>query len=378
MTMKPNTNGIARNIAQAARAGDETRALALLKRHPEAAKTWQPLMDACFFEREKLVAALLKAGADPNILSKTSHRHRPLHRVIEHKVTMPKSQAHERIIGLLLKAGADPLARGTHHDWTAVALAVCGGEPRFLPHLAKHLKQRDVWTAALLGDAARVKALVAQDRKLATARDAGGWTPLLYASASRLHQKDAKAAAGLRMIAKLLLDAGAEPNEHLLYAGKWPLPALYWATGWSNHPELAEALLKAGANPNDGEALAHSAEQGHTLCLELLLKHGCDPNHQHAEAGNTALYFVLAYTNIQGVSWLLAHGADPNVRCGKHRETALHAAARRGCNPKLLQQLLDHGAKLDARDAQGRTPFKAAQTAGKRHAAIFLKAAGGN
>ncbi|MCZ7647157.1 MAG: ankyrin repeat domain-containing protein [Planctomycetota bacterium] len=364
----------AKQIAAAARSGDEARALKLLKRHPEAAKDWQPLMDACFFEREKLVAALLKAGADPNVLSKTNHRHRPLHRVIEHKKTLPKSKAHERIAGMLLKAGADPLLRGTHANWSAVALAACGGEPRFVPLLEKQLKRPDIWTAAAFGDLARVEALLKQDQQLATARDETGWTPLLFACASRRHQAEPKYGTALREIAKRLLKLGASANEAFLFEGKWPLPALYWATGWANHPELAEILLKAGANPHDGESLHHSAEGAYTRCLELLVEHGCDLNHKHETARNTALHFVIMWTSIQGVPWLLEHGADPNLKCGKDQETALHAAARRGLNEKFLKLLLDHGAKLDLKNGKGLTPFQVAQQAGKRNAAAFLKA----
>ncbi|GMV83791.1 MAG: hypothetical protein AMXMBFR7_49750 [Planctomycetota bacterium] len=361
-------------LVEAARAGDAAHARKILKAHPEAARDWKPIMNACFYGQPELVQMLLKAGADPNILSKTPHRHRPLHRTIEHKKTLPKTKAHDRVVEVLLAAGADPLQRGTYHRWTALALAACGGEPRFVAPLRKALPSLDLWHAAALGEAARVKALVKKDPKRATERDADGWTPLLWACASRMHATDSKAAHGLLEIAAFLLERGAKPNDAFLFEGKWPLPALYWASGWSGNAKLTELLLQAGADPHDGESLHHSAEQMHTDCLNALLAHGCDVNHRHYTAGNTALHFLISYTSLQGVTWLLEHGADPNVRCGKDGETALHAAARRGCNEKLLAKLLAHGANPAAKSKQGRTPLQLAQTAGHRNAAAFLKA----
>ena len=56
--------------------------------------------------------------------------------------------------------------------------------------------------------------------------------------------------------------------------------------------------------------------------------------------------------------WLLDHGADPDVRCDRElRETSLHVAARVGQAPRVVELLLDHGADVHARRADGRSPW---------------------
>ena len=64
-----------------------------LKKNSSLAKDWKPIMDASYGGSADVVSLLLKNGADPNILSKTAHRHRPLHRAIEHKKTSPSMGA---------------------------------------------------------------------------------------------------------------------------------------------------------------------------------------------------------------------------------------------------------------------------------------------
>src|SRR5262249_32385392 len=46
---------------------------------------WKPLMDAAFRGDAATVRKLLAAGVDPNVVSSTAHRYRPLNRAIERK-----------------------------------------------------------------------------------------------------------------------------------------------------------------------------------------------------------------------------------------------------------------------------------------------------
>ena len=56
---------------------------------------------------------------------------------------------------------------------------------------------------------------------------------------------------------------------------------------------------------------------------------------------------------------LLGAGATADVASGPTGGTALHQAARRGC-VSVAQALLDHGATIDARDAEEQTPLRRA------------------
>src|SRR4029077_14590687 len=84
---------------------------------------------------------------------------------------------------------------------------------------AARMLARDPWmagydfrTAVILGDAVRVREMLAHDLGLATRPDhKTGWTALHAASASQWHRLDPARAGGLTEVARLLLDAGADP-----------------------------------------------------------------------------------------------------------------------------------------------------------------------
>ena len=83
------------------------------------------------------------------------------------------------------------------------------------------------------------------------------------------------------------------------------LSALYGAAGRNHDAELTRMLLDAGADPNDGELLYHSLENP-CACTRLLLEHGA------RVTGSNALYHVLDFDNVAALELLLKHGGDPN------------------------------------------------------------------
>jgi ankyrin repeat protein len=141
-------------------------------------------------------------------------------------------------------------------------------------------------------------------------------------------------------------------------------------------------LLEAGANPTDGESVFHAAERYHVEALELLHEYGVELN-ETGEWGNSPLHFLLNWWDVdanrpveQGLVWLLDHGADPNVRSGRERETALHAAARRGQPDRVVRLLLEGGADVNARRADGKTAWLLARRGGFDGIAAMLEGAG--
>jgi hypothetical protein len=105
-----------------------------------------------------------------------------------------------------------------------------------------------------------------------------------------------------------------------------------------------------------GQTLLHDAAMaGEAECAAVLIRSGSDPDATEPE-GHTPLY--RASTG-EVTRVLLAAGATVDVPSGPTRGTPLHQAARRGFGT-VATALLDHGAKVDARDSKGQTPLRRA------------------
>jgi ankyrin repeat protein len=341
---------------------------------PAKVKTsdWKPLMDAALAGDVERARRLLDGGADPNVLSTTPHRYRPPHRAIEHKKTMPKHVGHERVVALLLERGADPKLRATRGLMTALQLAAFG-EPRFVPLLRPYFEPLDIFNAAALADEERVAGLLKEDRSLASTGDEAGWQPLHYCAASVMFRQRPELKSALARIARMLIDAGADPMASWMYDGAWPLRPLYFACGASNNDEVARVLLEAGADPCDGESVYHASDEGHAECLALL-ERSIKPKKLAKEA-TMCLANQLHWGSTRGMRWLLAHGADPNGLGTMYGDSALHAAARSGASERVVGMLLAHGGDPRVKNREGKDAIQLARAARKARVVKQLEAA---
>ena len=151
--------------------------------------------------------------------------------------------------------------------------------------LAEHpeLAAATIHTAAAVGHVAGARDLLAADPSLAS--DEGGpyeWEPLLYLAYSRIDSTDP--AHSTLEVARLLLEAGADPNAGYLWESEYPFTALTGAFGEGengvNTPPhqhaltLARLLLEAGADPNDSQTLYNRQWSPDDDHLELLVEFG--------------------------------------------------------------------------------------------------------
>jgi ankyrin repeat protein len=329
---------------------------------------WKPLMDAAFHGRAEQVKKLLAAGANPDVLSTTAHRYRPLHRAIEFKKGLARGAQHEEVVKVLLAAGADPKRRATFSNVTALQLAATQS-PQFVYLLLEHFKPLDIFHASAVCDAKRVEELLRQDKPLARAIDVNGWTPLHYAAASAMYQLDPKHLAAQVRIVKALLGAGADPTAKFLFEGKWPIPVLYHCCGQHDNPAVARVLLEAGTSPLDGESVYHAADEDHRQALELI-EQFTDPK-KLADECTKCLRTQLHWGRTRGARWLLEHGADPNSLHPESGESALHAAVKRGASKHVIALLLSRGGDPKRKNEKGKTAIQLA--AGKPRIAEQLR-----
>ena len=159
---------------------------------------------------------------------------------------------------------------------------------------------------------------------------------------------------------KLLLEHGADPNGQLRTS-----------TLFRAHTP-GEPTLGQGATP-----LMRAARNGDAAAMRLLLEHGADPtlaqkNHTTAlmlaaGLGRGLGVFAKDYATeaqmVEGLKVLLDQHVDVNAS-NDSGQTALHFAALN--SDATVRILAAHGAELDIKDKQGRTPLDFALGAGGR------------
>jgi uncharacterized protein len=256
-----------------------------------------------------VVSRLLAAGANPNIVSSAG----------ESPLMVASRAGRVDIVKALLEHGADVNAMEKVRGQTALMWAVSQRHPDVVRMLLEHgadvgARTRSnpqlLYTGESSG-AGRNRA----DWVMETI-DRGGSTALMFAA----RQGDTESA-------KLLLAAGANPNE----VAADGMSALVLA-GYSDHANVAAALLNKDANPNSADAgftALHTAVlRGDTELVKTLLTYGANPNSRISKGtpitregedwilptplvGATPFFLAAKFLEIDIMRALVKAGADP-------------------------------------------------------------------
>jgi ankyrin repeat protein len=379
-----------------------------------------PLELAAINGNSTIVAALLKSGADPTavktggqtILMTAARTGNPdvVRLLLEHgpgdvnaretsygetALMWAASENHPAAAKLLIEHGADVNLRSTKLDYAKDRFGL-EGVTTVLPHGS--------WTplmyAARQGSSAAARVLADNGASL-NLKDPDGTTALIFAIINSHFDT-----------AALLINKGADPNladstgMAALYAAVdmstlgevYGRPARQPSSGDTSALDLIKLLLNHGANPNgqlrtptlfrahtpgepnlgDGATpLMRAAKNGDAAAMRLLLENGADPelaqkNHttalmMAAGLGRGLGVFAKDYATesqmIEGLQVLLDRHVNLNAT-NDAGQTALHFAAL--SSDATVKLLAEHGAQLDIKDKQGRTPLDFALGAGGR------------
>ncbi|XP_013000327.1 ankyrin repeat and SOCS box protein 9 [Cavia porcellus] len=151
--------------------------------------------------------------------------------------------------------------------------------------------------------------------------------------------------------ASILLMHGAQVNA---MSTDWHTPLFNACI--SGSLDCVNLLLQNGASPHSESDLAspihEAAKRGHMECIEALVAYGANINHNISHLG-TPLYLACEKQQLACVKKLLESGADVNQ--GKDLDSPLHVAARM-YSEELACLLMDFGANIQARNAEGKRP----------------------
>jgi len=368
-------------ISDAVKSGDIETVRSLLRSHANvntpAADGTTALHWAVEADDIELVQMLLKAGAD----AKAANRYGVT------ALSLAATNRDAPMVSILLKAGADANA------------ALPGGETVLM-------------TAAHAGDAEVLDALIAHGANVNARELSYGETALMWAASENhaqavrlLIRHGAEVDAKSHGFSQAKDRFGLEGVVTILPHGNWT--ALMYAARQGSR-EAADALIEAGANPNDADPdgttpLLTAIDNGHFDTAAMLVEKGANPN-QADSAGEAALYAAVDMNTLGEVygrpsrqstdklsglglmKFLLEHGANPNAQLRSaalqrahtpgepslaEGATALMRAAKNG-DAEAITLLVEHGANVNLPAKNHTTPLMFAAGLG-RGIGVFAK-----
>ena len=290
---------------------------------------YTPLHYGVMKTRPGVVALLLEAGADPDVVNNQAKT--PLDLAI--------SGSKDEIIDLLLEAGAavEPPVDGIHvlawnNEVIGVKLHIYAGTDI---DQADELGNIPLLLAVEKGHIGVLELLIKHEANLEVS-DPDGFTPLIM-SAELNHPE----------LLQLLLDAGAD----IAAEDKAERTALDWAIIMQSAE--AETILRENAAPSSAEKSFIAAIQTNNIdAVKALLKKGVDVN-EPAYTTKTPLHYASHSRNKDILKLMLIEGADLEAKTEQGFTPLSYAI---GLNhPDNCRILLEAGADVDAIDNWKRT-----------------------
>ena len=291
----------------------------------------RPLWYAVSYDHLEIVNALLENGLDLNLTNESSKR------TILHEAVSSSATETGAIILALLEHGADPLAIDDH-GITAWHAAAASGNLEVLKVLTQHMQRTKnleirneqgetaLFVVVKSGSLGNTQFLLRSGAN-PDAQNARGETPL-------------RIAAGYRTERGRILEPDSNLEELVLVLQAFSL----------------EYVASANRENCDGMTRLHvAAQHGRHIIIEYLLSKGALVDVISAD-GFTPLYMAVEAEQEDAVRALLDRNASAEF-CGPHRCTPLHMAASQAQGIGIARLLIDKGARVDALDENGSSPY---------------------
>jgi uncharacterized protein len=153
------------------------------------------------------------------------------------------------------------------------------------------------------------------------------------------------------LIATHLLDIGLGLDDPAFTEGAWQATPLWFSIARGRNLLLATFLLERGCTP---EFCLYAAVWNEDLeAIALLLRHGALVDDRSTE-GETPLLGAVGWSKFGPAEALLKAGANPDVQ-DRNGRTALHLMLRKGSGARHFEMFAAHGTRGDIADAEGRT-----------------------
>ena len=288
-------------------------------------------------------------------------------------VSYTKTAAHPEFARFLIQRGADPDARGTQGE-RMLSLAAKTGRPDLVEALIDGGATVDFFNAAAILDLPAVKGFLKDDRPIAKATDDNELTGLHYCAGSALGQATEAHQKWQLGVIDLLLDAGSDPNLEV-EIGIAVTPLVSCCQSGGSVPVI-QSLVRGGAEPNHPNALRSALRHfkkkrtSENPVADALIACGCEVDGL-IDSDRTCLHLYSHHEEIQAVSWLLEHGASLHARVADGR-TPLHLSAERNNNTTVVELLVGYGADVEATDTLGNKPIDYARSNNKARIVEFL------
>ncbi len=154
---------------------------------------------------------------------------------------------------------------------------------------------------------------------------------------------------GNKEAVKALLEAGADPNQEIIFRND-AIPLL--SPGESAEYNMFPLEIAAYGHPH---SIFQHSDIPYTEVIDLLLDYGADINKVDSKKGRAALH--AASTGAKTLDKLIERGANVDIK-DYRGQTALHTVAvKNDGNTEAIQKLVEAHAKLDITDNEGLTPL---------------------